>query len=155
MIFLALGSNLGQREEMLARAQVELDTHRVKVNRASVIFETPALTPTGAPNAWDLPYLNQVLEVQTDLPALNLLLCAQHIERKLGRKPAPRWSPRHIDIDILAYGNTVLDSDTLTLPHPQMHMRRFVLQPLNNLEPNWVHPVLGSTARELLGHLPA
>ena len=155
MIFLALGSTLGPRDEMLARARTELCAHGVNVLRSSVIVETPALTPTGAPSSWDQPYLNQVLEVQTDLSASDLLQCTQSIERQLGRKPAMRWSPRLIDIDILAFGNTVLNTDMLTLPHPGIHTRRFVLQPLCDLEPNWVHPVLGRTASELLRELPA
>jgi 2-amino-4-hydroxy-6-hydroxymethyldihydropteridine diphosphokinase len=155
MIFLALGSNLGHRDEMLTRARIELRAHGVTVIRSSVILETPALTPTGAPNSWDQPYLNQVLEVQTDLSALDLLQSTQRIERQLGRRPGLRWGPRLIDIDILAFGNTVLDSDVLKLPHPHMHIRRFVLEPLSDLEPNWVHPVLGRTACDLLRELPA
>lgn len=155
MIFLALGSNQGPRDEMLSRARAALRIHGVNVLRSSVIVETPALTPTGAPSSWDQPYLNQVLEVHTDLSASDLLQCTQSIERQLGRKPALRWSPRLIDIDILAFGNTVLNSDMLTLPHPGIQNRRFVLQPLNDLEPTWVHPVLGRTASELLRELSA
>jgi 2-amino-4-hydroxy-6-hydroxymethyldihydropteridine diphosphokinase len=109
--------------------------------------------PDGAPPEWDRPYLNQVIEVSTSYDPLRLLRITQGIERELGRQPAARWAPRVIDIDVLAFGDVVLDTPELTLPHPQMHRRRFVLAPLCEIAPHWRHPRLGVTAVELLAAL--
>lgn len=150
MIFLALGSNLGNRAECLAQAQAVLIAFDVNVIQASSIFETPALMPEGAPEDWNIPYLNQVLQVETHLSPIDLLSCIKHIEAELGRKPQARWAPREIDIDILAYEGRVMVSDLLTLPHPQLDQRRFVLEPLSEIAPGWRHPVLGQTVKEML-----
>jgi len=153
MILLALGSNLGQRERMLEHARKALGLAGAQVLRQSGVVETPAMLPAGAPPSWDHPYLNQVIEVLTDLEPLDLLRCTQAVESQLGRQPAARWAPRPIDVDILAIGATVMRSDRLSLPHPQMHLRRFVLQPLCELAPQWLHPVLRCSATELLARL--
>ena len=154
MILLALGSNLGEREAYLAQARTVLEMFDVEVRRASSIIETPALMPEGAPADWNIPYLNQVLAVKTHLAPMDLLSCIKHIESDLGRKPHSRWAPREIDIDILAYDDVLMVDDVLTLPHPQMDTRRFVLEPLREIAPEWTHPVLGKTAKELLAELP-
>ena len=154
MIYLALGSNLGNREEYLAQARAVLVAFDIELVKASSIHETPALMPPGAPPEWDVPYLNQVIAVRTHLGPLDLLAVLKHIEAELGRKPEARWAPREIDIDIVAYDDVVLVEDMLTLPHPQMDTRRFVLAPLAEIAPEWVHPVLGKHVRELLAELP-
>jgi len=155
MILLALGSNQGQREKFLAQACAVLAAYDVEVVKASSIHETPALMPSNAPAEWDVPFLNQVIQVRTHLTPHELLACAKLIESELGRKPDARWAPREIDIDVIAYHDVLMVNEILTLPHPQMDVRRFVLAPLCEIAPEWQHPVLGKTARALLAELPA
>lgn len=155
MIFLALGSNLGEREATLAQARMVLEMFDIEIVRASRILETPALMPVGAPADWDIPYLNQVLMVRTHLLPLELLAAIKHIESDLGRKPAARWAPREIDIDILVYDEVLMVSDLLTLPHRQLDQRRFVLEPLAEIAPEWKHPVFDKTAKDMLAELLA
>ncbi len=155
MIFLALGSNQGNREEFLAQARTVLMAYDVEIIVASSIHETPALMPEGAPDEWDVAFLNQVIAVKTHLTPHELLACVKLIEQELGRKPTARWAPREIDIDIIAYDEQLIVDEMLTLPHPQMDIRRFVLAPLCEIAPDWVHPVLHKTARELLAELAA
>lgn len=150
MILIALGSNVGNREAMLAQAREVLPMFDVSVVAESRLYETPALMPEGAPKDWDIPFLNQVIAVETHLAPRALLAVLKHIEADLGRKPSARWAPREIDLDLLAYDEAILADDFLTLPHPEMDQRRFVLEPLCDIAPDWVHPVLGLTARALL-----
>ena len=154
MIFLALGSNLGKREEFLKQARDVLGVYDIDVRRESRIHETPALMPPGAPADWNIPYLNQVIAVRTHLSPLDLLACIKDIENELGRKPADRWAPREIDIDLIAYDDVVMVEEALTLPHPQMDVRRFVLEPLAEIAPDWVHPIFGKNVHTLLAELP-
>ena len=154
-ILLALGSNLGDRAGALADALRRLEAAGVHTVKASAVHETPALMPEGAPPDWDRPYLNQVVAVSTGLDPFELLRCTQGIEQAMGRRPAARWAPRVIDIDVLAFGDQLLDTPALTLPHPRLHERRFVLEPLCEIAPGWVHPRLGKTAARLLAGLPA
>ena len=155
MILLALGSNLGNREEFLAEARGLLEVFDVEVRRISSIIETPALMPEGAPADWNIPYLNQVISVKTHLSPMQLLSVIKHIETDMGRKPHARWAPREIDIDILAYDDVVMVDDALTIPHPALDERRFVLAPLAEIAPDWVHPVIGKSATQLLAELKA
>ena len=150
MILLALGSNLGKREKFLTQAIALLELFDIEVRRISPIHETRALMPEGAPADWNIPFLNQVISVRTHLSPHNLLTCIKDIERELGRKPEARWAPREIDIDIIAYDDVVMVDEDLTLPHPDMDQRRFVLEPLSEIAPEWLHPVLGQTVGELL-----
>jgi 2-amino-4-hydroxy-6-hydroxymethyldihydropteridine diphosphokinase len=153
MILLGLGSNIGDRERYLDRALALLVANDIAIARASSLVETPALLPEGAPAEWNIPYLNQVIVVETEQSPTELLASIKAIEQQLGRMDRGRWSPREIDIDILSYHNKIIDDAALTLPHPQMHSRRFVLEPLAEIVPDWVHPVLGKTAEELVGVL--
>ena len=155
MILLALGSNRGNREEFLAQARAVLVAYDVEVVAQSSIHETPALMPNDAPADWDMPFLNQVIAVETHLKPHELLACIKLIESELGRTPEARWAPREIDIDIIAYHDVLMVDEMLTLPHPHMDTRRFVLAPLCEIAPEWLHPVLGKTARELLAELAA
>lgn len=157
--YIALGSNLGDREWLLGRAVRSLmDVHPdptkrvalLKNLRLSPIYETAPVGVTNQP-----PFLNAVVEGDVALPPEDLLGAVKHIERELGRQPRERWGPREIDIDILHVdGITRADSD-LTLPHPRMHERAFVLQPLCDLAPGLRHPLLRRTATELLASLDA
>lgn len=155
MILIGLGSNLGDREENLAAARAALVAYDVTVTRVSSIHETPAMMPPGAPEEWNIPYLNQVIAVETHLTPEDLLTCLKHIEAELGRAPSARWAPREIDLDLLSYNNVLMVTDRLTLPHPGLDVRRFVLSPLKEIAPAWKHPVFGKTALELLVELPA
>ena len=139
MVILGLGSNLGNRVVHLKRAISRLSRGRGAVLhdvRLSRIYESPALTPTGAPASWDLPYLNCALAGETTLEPGALLRQIKEIERSLGRQDHERWAPRVIDIDILWWSGHEVRSDDLTIPHPEILKRPFVLQPLCDLIPD-------------------
>ena len=139
MVILGLGGNLGNRAIHLKRAVSRLSRgcgavlHGVRLSR---IYESPALTPSGAPAAWDLPYLNCALSGETTLEPGPLLRRVKEIERSLGRQDHERWAPRAIDIDILWWNGSEVRCDGLTIPHPEILRRPFVLEPLRDLIPD-------------------
>ena len=145
-VYLALGSNLGDREQNLQRAIETLNQTGIQILRASSIYETAPMLFEDQP--W---FLNQILEAKTSLFPRQLLHAAKDVERDLGRKRTIANGPRVIDVDILLYGRTVMTSAELTLPHPRMTERRFVLEPLSELAPKLRHPVSKRTILELLG----
>jgi len=155
VILIALGSNLGRREEFLASARSALVAYDITVTAESAIHETPALLPEGAPAEWNIPYLNQVIAIETHFGPMELLTCLKHIEAELGRNPASRWAPREIDLDLLAYDDMLMVTDFLTLPHPHLDVRAFVLRPLMEIAPRWRHPVFDKTPAEMLAELDA
>ena len=141
MVILGLGSNLGNRAIHLKRAISRLSRGSGAVLRdvkLSKIYESAALTPPGAPAAWDLPYLNCVLSGETTLEPGDLLRRVQEIEISLGRHAHERWAPRVIDIDILWWAGNDVRSDGLTIPHPEILERPFVLEPLRDLIPDTI-----------------
>jgi 2-amino-4-hydroxy-6-hydroxymethyldihydropteridine diphosphokinase len=145
VVFLSLGSNLGDRRSNLAHGIASLDSAGIKPIRISSYFETE---PVGfADQPW---FLNLALEAETMLPPLDVLRSCQEIELSRGRaRPFPQ-APRTLDLDILLYGDVVLDSPSLTIPHPRMLERRFVLAPLAEIAPARLHPVLKQPLLSLL-----
>jgi 2-amino-4-hydroxy-6-hydroxymethyldihydropteridine diphosphokinase len=147
--FVGVGTNLGDRWAHLALAARALSAApRVALVRASRVLDT---APLGPPQP---RFLNAALEVETGLPPRRLLALLQEIERAALRRPAVRWGPRSLDLDLLLYGDLVLDEPGLTLPHPGLRARRFVLQPLAELCPALVVPGTGRTVAELLAAAP-
>ncbi len=149
-VYLSLGSNMGAREEHLQRAIDLLAARRVEPLRCSPVYETEPQDLRDQP--W---FLNLVLEARTEYFPLQLLAQTAAIERELGRQRLVANGPRTIDIDILVYGRHVVETPALTIPHPRMTARRFVLQPLVDLAPHLRHPILGQSMKELLGALAA
>jgi len=144
-IFLGLGSNEGNSWLFLHQARSLIASEVGCIVRASTIYHTAAW---GVKNQND--YLNQVIEIRTQLPPLELLEKILNIEQRLGRKRLIRWGSRTIDIDLLYYGHLCLDTPKLTLPHPHIPERRFVLVPMVEIAPDFVHPVLQKKQSDLL-----
>lgn len=151
--YLALGSNQGDREALLLQAIDAIDRSLGRVGSISSFLETE---PWGFVS--DHPFLNAVLSLATALPPLELLEATQAIERDLGRRAkstAGGYADRPIDIDLLFYGELILETPRLTLPHPLLYQRAFVLDPLLELAPDLRHPLLGKTITELRAELEA
>jgi 2-amino-4-hydroxy-6-hydroxymethyldihydropteridine diphosphokinase len=145
LIYLSLGSNLGDRAANLERAMESLAEIGVRVLRRSSLYETEPVDLLEQP--W---FLNCVVEGETTLPPRELLEGLQSIERKLGSKKLVTRGPRIIDLDILFYGSVAIHEPGMEIPHPRLAVRRFVLVPLVELAPEFRHPVLCKAAAELL-----
>lgn len=150
LVYLSLGSNLGDRAAHLGQALTWLEQSGVHVRRRSAVYETQPVGMTSP--RW---FLNCVVEGETELMPLQLLRVLRRLERQLGRQPASGSRPaaRRLDMDILIYGNHVVRAPGLTIPHPRLAERRFVLEPLQELAPDWRHPLTGLTPAEMLGAL--
>ncbi len=150
---MALGSNLGDRAAHLREAVHGLDAlPRTKVVGQSSIHETAAMLPPENPAAQP-SYLNSVVELDTQVTADVLHAELKALETRLGRIASTRWAPRVIDLDLLFLDEQVLSTPTLTLPHPRLHERRFVLEPMVELAPEFQHPLLQRSMRQLLNAL--
>jgi 2-amino-4-hydroxy-6-hydroxymethyldihydropteridine diphosphokinase len=147
-VFLLLGSNLGDRKALLKEAIRQIEADISTVEKESSIYETQSWGKADAPN-----YLNQVVQIKTELPARDVLKRILNIEMAMGRVRDEKWGPRTIDIDILFYGSQVIDEPGLSIPHPQLQHRMFTLAPLNEIAPNLVHPVLKKKISELKSEL--
>ncbi len=150
--YIGLGSNLGDKTLNLTQAISRLK-NRVdcEVLKVSSFYETEPLTKNGIEVGW---YLNSALKLKTSLSPMSLLTLLLDIEKEMGR-PTERekWTPRVIDLDLLFYNQEIVKARPLKIPHPELHKRRFVLEPLAEIAPNLIHPVKGSTIESLLGKL--
>lgn len=149
LAYLSLGSNVGGREKNLREAIHRLQTLG-RVNQVSSFYETEPVEVTQQP--W---FLNCATALETELPASQLMSGLLEIEREMGRLRVLKKGPRIIDIDILLFGDKIVNTPDLTIPHPAMAERRFVLEPLAEMAAQARHPVLKKTIAELLRDLPA
>ncbi|MBD1386345.1 2-amino-4-hydroxy-6-hydroxymethyldihydropteridine diphosphokinase [Mucilaginibacter rigui] len=147
-VFLLLGSNLGNRNAFLHKAIEYIEQDIAPVIKKSAVYETQSWGKTDLPD-----YLNQVVMLQTALPAQDVLQKLLTIEIEMGRKREEKWGSRIIDIDILFYGNEIINEPNLIVPHPELHNRRFTLEPLGMLMPDFIHPVLNKSILDLKSSL--
>lgn len=149
-LFIAIGSNLGYRFENIQKALHLIAKHAIANMQVSIIFETKAILPPEAPEGWNLPYLNLVVTGTPLFSPIILLKALKEIEKKLGRDlQAPRWAPRVIDLDILAWEDKIVSEETLTIPHPELMNRPFLLSLMASLRPHWRYPVQGFSYSQL------
>lgn len=147
-VYLLLGANLGRRFDQMQSAFQEVEEQIGRVIRYSSLYETAAWGVEDGPD-----YLNQVLLIETSLEPLEVLEKVNLIEERLGRTRKLKWESRLIDIDILFYEDFLIESKKLTVPHPYLHLRKFTLVPLAEIAPNFIHPLLKKSSRELLEEL--
>ena len=147
--YLGLGSNLGNRKENIKNAIYKLSSDpAICIKKKSSMIETK---PYGNINQPD--FINMAIEIDTNLTSKILLFKCISIEKELGRKRNEKWGQRKIDIDILFYGKTILNSEQLTIPHPDLHNREFVLKSLNEICPEFIHPVLKKEIKRIFMEL--
>ena len=144
-ILLSLGSNQGDRIKQCRNAIENIkERFPAEIKKVSSFYETQALGPVDQED-----YINMALEITTDLPPMSLLRSIREVETLMGRRKLVKWGSRDIDIDIIFYDDLVMRSDNLTIPHLLMQERRFVLEPLSEIEPNLIHPLTGKTISQM------
>ena len=148
-VYLLLGSNIGNSKTSLAKAITQIEKQIGTITRLSSLYTTAAWGNTRQPD-----FLNRVIIVKTALSALQTMQTILVIEEKMGRIRTVKNAPRIIDIDILFFNKEIIELEQLSIPHPQIQNRRFVLVPLNQLSPNLMHPVLKSSVHQLLLYCP-
>lgn len=151
-MFIGFGSNVGDRVDFCDRAVTLLSLlPHSQVRGVSLLYETEPVYDHAQPgDGW---FLNGVVELETDVTPRSLLTVLREIERSLGRDDDNRSGPRTIDLDILFYGQQIIDDPELVVPHPRLHQRRFVLMPLSELDPLWVHPTRQRTVSQMLAEV--
>ncbi|WP_018295360.1 2-amino-4-hydroxy-6-hydroxymethyldihydropteridine diphosphokinase [Mariprofundus ferrooxydans] len=149
--YIALGGNLGEVKAAFGSARAEIaalpDT---TVTASSLLYRTAPVGPPGQPD-----YYNAVIAIETDMPSLTLLNALQSIEQRHGRVRTLHWGARTLDLDIIAINTDIVELPQLSIPHPLMHTRQFVLRPMCDIYPAWHHPLLDVSAADLLADLLA
>ncbi len=149
-VFVGVGSNLGDREFLIRKAvEAMRDLNRTLVVRVSSLYDTDPVGEVDQP-----AFLNAVVWLETTLEPRELLWQLLLIEKRMGRVRSQRWGPRPIDLDLLFYDDETWDEPDLKIPHPEAHQRAFVLLPLMELDPDFVHPTTGETIRKMIKKLP-
>lgn len=148
-VYLLLGTNQGDCIENLKKARYSISNSAGKITASSSVYKTAAWGKHDQPD-----FYNQILRIETPLNPHQLLTEVLSIEAKIGRQRDQKWGPRIIDIDILFYGNSILNEPALTIPHPGIPNRNFVLTPLNEIASDLIHPVLSKTIEQLLKECP-
>jgi 2-amino-4-hydroxy-6-hydroxymethyldihydropteridine diphosphokinase len=148
IVYIGIGSNLGNRQENCLKAIELLKGSGLRVNKQSSMYETEPWGIEGQPE-----FINMAVEAETELRPLDLLSLLKKIEAEMGREKTVKWGPRLIDLDILLYANEIINGDSLEIPHPLMHERAFVLEPLSEIAPDALHPVLSKKISELLQNI--
>lgn len=151
-VYIGFGSNLGDRLDFCDRAMTLLSLlPATQVTAVSSLYETEPINDAGDPGSgW---FLNGVVQLETEVNPQSLLEVCCEVERALGRNQKRRDGPRTLDLDILFYGTRIINDPGLVIPHPRLHLRRFVLTPMVELDPDWHHPVLQRTVKDILEQL--
>lgn len=147
VVFIGVGANIGPVRENFARALRSME-ECVRVVAVSSLYESDPVGPQDQPR-----FTNAVVKAETELSPFELLGRLKTIEREIGRKKTTRWGPRVMDLDIIFYGDLVISTDSLVIPHPRAHERRFVLEPLLEIEPAAWHPVKDMAVRDICSGL--
>lgn len=147
-VYIGIGSNIGNREENCQKALELIIKSGIKVKKCSSMIETEPWGVKEQPR-----FINMAIEIETELNPEELLGLLKKIEGTLGRRQTTRWGPREIDLDILLYDDMILKTPELEIPHPLLHKREFVLQPLAEIAPDKIHPVFKKSVKELLLNL--